>query len=767
MRLWAVLALISAVSVVAFRPVAAAEHNVRKRVPPPRPTRHVTKSSPSRLEAARAPSAMPETLETAQMQLRRLFDRNVGSLNMSRTERFVRIVVGWSLLLTAKSIALASPLFFRSLVNKGKVVYGLIAAHGPMALDTLLQASAMGLILGYGSAKLAAGFVQLVCELILSSATVSAAEALPQEAFAAALASASRRWDDGVVGAAGGGSGASDKGLASGAAAAAGGQDEGRSGFARRALDRGLRASNQFLYRTIFNLLPSFVESFCVVCLMIQRAGYVVGLTAGLVAYTFVGLTMFVMHKRMPILRRMLRDEGVANGCAEDALSLAETVASFGAMRLEERRYADALAGVSRSGMRVRYSYSFLKLAQSIVLAAGAAALIFVTWKTATHPTYMAANGALTTLDSRFSVAGQLVLVQALFAQLVAPLDHVGQHFRDAVSAAEDLRELEVLKRVLAGAGAGAAASEGRRAAAAEADSAALPRVSRQLGGRRAWAASPPRLEVRDLVFSYPQGEDGPAVPILRNVSFSVPAGGYSLGIVGPSGSGKSTVLRVLLGLEPIEPSDSPAAADAPSSGSIRIDGADVSGRNRIPCFSMVGQDNDLFRGLSLADNVRYGTHTVLGAGTADSPEAVAALRNAAEDAQLAPLLARVQGGWDASVGPRGRLLSGGERQRVCLARALYREELAGGILLMDEVTASLDAKTESLVTDAVIGRVSQGATAVLIAHRLSSVQHCDMILVMKDGVVAERGTHAQLVSKGGWYAESWRLQSQTQGANK
>ena len=101
-----------------------------------------------------------------------------------------------------------------------------------------------------------------------------------------------------------------DKPVVSGAAAAAGGQDEGRSGFARRALDRGLRASNQFLYRSIFNLLPAFIETICVVCMMIQRAGMVVGLTAALVAYSFVGLTMLVMRKRIPILRRQLRDEG-------------------------------------------------------------------------------------------------------------------------------------------------------------------------------------------------------------------------------------------------------------------------------------------------------------------------------------------------------------------------------------------------------------------------------------------------------------------------
>jgi ABC-type multidrug transport system fused ATPase/permease subunit len=495
--------------------------------------------------------------------------------------------------------------------------------------------------------------------------------------------------------------------------------------------------------------------------------------------------------------------------------------------------------------MKVRYSFSFLKLTQSIVLGVGAAALILVTWKTATHPTNMgmAAKGVLSTMDSRYSVAGQLVLVQSLFAQLCAPLDHVGQHFRDAVSAAEDLRDLESLKRVLADGNSGSSGNSatagkertagGRGGSKESKESSPLPaKVSRQPGGRELWTDSPPRLEVRNLVFSYPKetpssptpvpddsaenstenstensressrenGENGEnskakvqvSMPILRNISFSIPAGGYSLGIVGPSGSGKSTVLRVLLGLEPIQPSDdcsgsssssssgssgsssfptatasaSPSTSPSPStptsSGRIIIDGADVTTLDRIPCFAMVGQDTDLFRGLHLADNIRYGTHTVLGAGSATSPEALKALANAAEDAQLAPLLGRVEGGWGASVGPRGRLLSGGERQRVCLARALYREELAGGMLLMDEVTASLDAKTESLVTDAVVSRVRQGATAVLIAHRLSSVQHCDMILVMQDGVIIARGTHAQLVTQGGWYAESWKLQSQT-----
>lgn len=146
------------------------------------------------------PDNLPTTMETAKLQLFRLMDNNVGSLNMSRRERFIRITVGWSLLLAAKSANLASPLYFRSLVNQGKLLDNSLALSSSLTLDAVIQSSAIGLIIGYGSAKLTSGFVQLICELILSSATVSAAETLPKEAFTAALKSASRRWDDGVIG---------------------------------------------------------------------------------------------------------------------------------------------------------------------------------------------------------------------------------------------------------------------------------------------------------------------------------------------------------------------------------------------------------------------------------------------------------------------------------------------------------------------------------------------------------------------------------------
>jgi hypothetical protein len=160
-----------------------------------------TSLSAARNDEKNYPDNLPTTMETARLQLLRLLDKNVGSLRMSRRERFLRITVGWSLLLAAKSAALASPLYFRALVNQGKLVDSTVPLSGLISIDAAIQSSAVGLIIGYGSAKLASGFVQLICELILSSATVSAAETLPKEAFTAALTSASRRWDDGVVGA--------------------------------------------------------------------------------------------------------------------------------------------------------------------------------------------------------------------------------------------------------------------------------------------------------------------------------------------------------------------------------------------------------------------------------------------------------------------------------------------------------------------------------------------------------------------------------------
>ena len=510
------------------------------------------------------------------------------------------------------------------------------------------------------------------------------------------------------------------------------GQEDGRSGAARRALDRGVKASGQFIYRSLFNLFPKFIDSSCVLLLLGYKAGRATGLVAFFVAYFYAYLTAVIMQRRIPLLRAQLREQSVANGFAEDALSLAETVAAFGAIKEEENRYVNALHGTAEAGVAVRRSFAYLKLVQACILGIGSTAVALSAWYSCPHL-------------SGPALSSQMAFVQTLFGQLCVPLDTFGVHFRDAVSAAEDLRELEDLKFRMT------PFKQVQELSTMNKAGKMVPKIVRQEGGRSNFRSYPPRVVVKNLCYAYPI-DGGQSRYALRNISLSIPAGGYSVGIVGPSGSGKSTFFRVLLGLEPLESGQF-------NSGEITLDGVDVTYSDRTPCFSLVGQENDLFRSLSLANNIRYGTSI----DDTMSEVGKLALLNAAQDAQLEQLIGRVPGGWNASVGPRGRLLSGGERQRVCLARALYREEINGGILLLDECTAALDAKTEDLVIRALHSRVEKGATAVLVAHRLSSVQRCDLIIVLKDGEISQAGTHHELISAGGWYAESWKVQRQQQ----
>jgi ABC-type multidrug transport system fused ATPase/permease subunit len=428
-----------------------------------------------------------------------------------------------------------------------------------------------------------------------------------------------------------------------------------------------------------------------------------------------------------------LKTEGIANGCAEDALSLAETVAAFGATNIEHQRYANALYKNSLTCIAVRTSYSLLKIMQVSILGVGSALIAYAGWRSAIRD-----SGS----NLFNNIPGKLVLIQGLYAQLCAPLDHVGQHFRDCVTASEDLRELLSLSSSLPKP---SIASESKTTSS-------LPIISRQYLSKSQYVNASPILEIKNVTFAYSSNDRNSSTYILKDISLTVPSGGMSVGIVGPSGSGKSTLLRVILGLEPIH-------SDGSSDNKIIINGVDVTEMERMSCFAMVGQENDLFRSLTLAQNIMYGTSNTTNDSKLHEILVEKALGNAVEDASLWPLIMKIEGGWNAQVGPRGRLLSGGERQRVCLARALFREEIQGGILLMDEITASLDAKTESMVTEAIQARVQKGATAILIAHRLASIQHCNMIIVMKDGQIIERGNHHNLMDKKGWYYDSWMLQ--------
>ena len=221
---------------------------------------------------------------------------------------------------------------------------------------------------------------------------------------------------------------------------------------------------------------------------------------------------------------------------------------------------------------------------------------------------------------------------------------------------------------------------------------------------------------------------------ILRDVSLRVKAG-QMVGIVGPTGAGKSTVVSLI-----------PRFYD-PSSGTIMIDGMDIRGfklsglRNQV---AYVLQETVLFRG-TVADNIAYGR----GGATRAEIEEAAKLANAHE------FIAKMPHGYDTMVGDRGDTLSGGQRQRIGIARAIIRNN---PILILDEPTAALDTESEQLVIEA-LERLMKGRTVITIAHRLSTIRDADNIIVLNDGIVAEQGTHEQLLERGGMYAELYRVQ--------
>lgn len=214
----------------------------------------------------------------------------------------------------------------------------------------------------------------------------------------------------------------------------------------------------------------------------------------------------------------------------------------------------------------------------------------------------------------------------------------------------------------------------------------------------------------------------------LHDVSFVVPAGTFTA-IVGPSGAGKSTISALI-----------PRLYDV-SSGSVSIDGHDVRSltiESLRDAIGVVSQDAHLFH-TSIADNLRYA-----------KPDATdQELRAAAAAASIDDMISGLPDGYDTLVGERGYRLSGGEKQRLALARVLLK---APRIVILDEATAHLDSDTEAAVQTA-LDTALAGRTTIAIAHRLATIQHADQILVIDDGLIVERGTHAELTALGGLYA--------------
>ena len=300
---------------------------------------------------------------------------------------------------------------------------------------------------------------------------------------------------------------------------------------------------------------------------------------------------------------------------------------------------------------------------------------------------------------------GDVVLVNSLLMQLFRPLDMLGWVYR---SIRQGLIDMEAMFDLLD-----------------------TPAEVVDAPGSRPLVVGRGHLRLEDVRFGY-----DPDREILKGVSLDVPPG-TSCAVVGPSGAGKSTLARLLYRFYD------------PQGGRVLIDGQDIREVTQESLRSAIGivpQDTVLFND-SIGYNIGYGRD---GAGQA---EIEAAARGAAIDGFIAAL----PKGYEAKVGERGLKLSGGEKQRVAIARTLLKNP---PILILDEATSALDSRTEEAIL-ATLADISANRTSISIAHRLSTVVGADQIVVLDDGRVAERGTHAELLRRNGLYADMWARQAQ------
>ncbi len=471
---------------------------------------------------------------------------------------------------------------------------------------------------------------------------------------------------------------------------------ERKTGGLSRIIERGTKGIETIVRFTILNTFPTFIEFLLTAIIFWRGYGFSYLAVTAVTVWLYIWFTVKASDWRISIRRTMNNSDTDANTKAIDSLLNFETVKYFGNEEMEAKRFDQSMERYEKAATSVWTSLGWLNFGQGLIFGLGTTVMLVMSG-------WSALNGHHT--------VGDFVFINAMLLQLSVPLNFIGFVYREIRQGLTDIEEmfdlLEVKPEVI--------------------DAPDAKELVIHNGA----------ISFKDVHFAY-----DPARPILKGISFEVPAG-KTVAVVGPSGAGKSTLSRLLYRFYDVQ------------SGTITIDDQDlrtVTQKSLRKVIGMVPQDTVLFND-TIAYNIRYGRP---GANEAE-------VTGAAEIAQIGEFIRNLPEGFDTKVGERGLKLSGGEKQRVAIARTILK---APPVLILDEATSALDTTTEREI-QASLDVVSKNRTTLVIAHRLSTVISADEIIVLKSGVIAERGTHADLLAQNGLYASMWNRQREATQAEE
>ncbi|BGP26050.1 vacuolar ABC heavy metal transporter Hmt1 [Rhodotorula toruloides] len=485
-----------------------------------------------------------------------------------------------------------------------------------------------------------------------------------------------------------------------------------RTGELLRILSRS-EAINDFFELLLFSFVPVLIDLPVAFVVISVRYGATIVFVVTFVSAIYVATSVTLAESRTKLYRKLRDESQFMHQLKSDVLFNWETAKIFTSEAFEMKRLRDAMWRYQKGYFRVYSSWNSLSLLQNSITAFGLLVCSFI----------LAQRVVLGEMD-----VGNFVAFVSYLNALYSPLNQISSLYRRVMNNAVDTEQLIDLL------------NEEReindRPGAMDLE------IDPSVGAD---------IEFNDVRFSYGKEATNSTdeVEVLKGITFKVPRG-KSVALVGPSGGGKSTITRLLFRFYDVK------------SGSIKINGIDVrdlTQRSLRAQIGLVPQETVLFNS-SVRMNIAYGGINRLDEkGMGGEDLTMEKVIDAAKAAAMHDRIMSFPQQYETLVGERGMRLSGGEKQRVAIARTLLKDP---PILILDEATSALDTFNERIV-QARLRELSQGRTTLTIAHRLSTIIDSDIINVLKEGVIVESGSHAELLELGGVYAELWKKQIEGQ----